>query len=102
MYSRDIKYTKINDLVVPLDGNIAEEVELLNKKGYRTTTSCGGHMEHDICLIHIVFAKDYQLQPPKFFKWNKNGIEFYLGQSKPKRQEKYNLAMQEFKQWVIS
>lgn len=100
MYSRDIKYTKINDLIVPLDSNIAEDVALLNSKGYRTTASCGGHMDENICLIHIVFDKAYEVQAPKYFKWYKTGVEFRLSQSKPKRQEKYDLAMQEFKQWV--
>lgn len=99
-----VRYIKIGDTIVEIDNNIAEDVVLLNEKGYNTVSSCGGHIDKGIYLINIVFDKDYQIQPPKYFKMNVKkrftGLEFYLNASKPKKEEKYNLALQEFKRWV--
>lgn len=96
-----LKLKGIDDIIF-IDDNIAEEIVILNDKGYITTACCGGHLDKDIHLITVVFDKNYNLEPPKGFRWVKKGLVllFYITPNGYKPTEKYNKEMIIFKQWV--
>lgn len=96
-----LKLKGVNELVF-IDDTIAEEIVMLNDKGYTTMACCGGHLEENIHLITVVFDKNYNLEPPKGFKWVKKGLVlmFYIHFNRYKPTEKYNKALINFQQWV--
>lgn len=96
-----LKLKNVNGIVF-IDDTIAEEVAMLNDKGYKTMACCGGHLDQDIHLITIVFDKNYNLEAPKGFRWTKKGLVliFYKTPNSYKPTDKYKKEMIIFKQWV--
>ncbi len=92
---------KIDGYDVEIDSNIANDIAILNEKGYRTIACCGGHIDQDIYMMSIVFDRMYDFELPKGFKQTRHrNIWFNYPLSTKKREEKYNRQCEIFTQWV--
>ena len=69
-----------------IDKNMIEILSILNKKGYKTKYSCGGHATKNFIFIYISFYKHYFFQElPKKFSYKKR-VLFY-GQKNAKQKD---------------
>lgn len=55
------------DFVVDVDRLIADTIVLLNRKGYKTISSCQGHLGPN-CNSYIEFREDYDIPIPKGYR----------------------------------
>lgn len=99
--ARQVKTVKVNGELIDIDDNIADDIVMLNEKGYTTIACCGGHSDREVYMMSIVFDKIYAFELPKGFKLDKHrNIWFNYPQSTKKREDKYNRQVEIFKQWV--
>lgn len=101
---RKEKYCKCNNKRLELiDHNMVYIVTHLNKKGYKTKFSCGGHVENKFIYIYIRFYNNYAFDTlPEGFVY-KNGILFYKNmklKNKKEMQADINHKIKVFKAWV--
>lgn len=71
---------RLPDYLMQIDSEIQEHVRILNKKGYRTSSSCESHNQNGNIGLCFVFKHGFGdvLPLPKDFKATKHNAVIYL------------------------
>jgi hypothetical protein len=56
-------------LLAPIDENIFDDIQMLNRKGYRTVMCCEGHPENQTFKNHVSTGTSIQFQKKYDFDW---------------------------------
>lgn len=104
MDGRQVRLLTLGENQVWIDDNIADEIEMLNAKGYTTASCCGGHPLNGEMVITISFYEDYDFILPKKFKAKRKhgnlGIYVHYPFGDKLREKHYYQSLNDFKQWV--
>ncbi len=98
------KYCKCeNSELQNIDHNMAYILTQLNKKGYITEYSCGGHTEHSFIYVYVKFKSKHNFENiPEGFKYLNNQL-FYKNikiKNNKDKQAEINKKIQLLKEWV--
>lgn len=86
--------------IVLLDKNIIDILVLLNKKGYMTRFSCGGHAYKRYIFIYINFLEEYRFDIlPEFFIYEGKRL-FYRNTKEKQKQKDIDHKISMLREWA--